>query len=398
MVLVTTLVTPQLLKLRYSKLRSGSMHEATPSDALPPEGGWLRVTRDEVGLAGQPPDQLAVPLALDAAVALARRRPTQDLVDWIADAGTDAVALDERLTAKVLDAVEHGNARSWRFLESSGILARTIPEVATALRRKVDDQYSLDPLQSHRFAALERRRRLDPLDPLAHELDQLEHPDRLLLAAFLIEALESEPSSATRARAALLRLAISPEDREAVVALVEDRDLLWSAALQPGAMSEEQVLQLAAHLDTPEQARTLYLLSALRTEGRERWEVQRLRTLHELIQTVLRDEDLASAEARSLADQHRQAAAALLRGRDRALERLASAPRAYVLRTSAEALARHAVLLGSPGTTPYVEVTADADAGWWVDVATRDEPGLLASITAVLAHHDLAVTDSILAS
>ena len=72
------------------------------------------------------------------------------------------------------------------------------------------------------------------------------------------------------------------------------------------------MLELAEHLDTPEQARALYVLSALRDEGQERWEGQRLRELHDLVQAALADDELAGAEARSLADVRRRKAAAEL--------------------------------------------------------------------------------------
>lgn len=399
-VLVTTLAAPQLLKVRYAALRRGTVEVATPPGTAAPTGGWLRVERDEVDLAGRPPDELAVPLGLDSAIALARRRPTAALLDWLADANADGavVPLGERLTAKLLDVVEFGNARSWRFLETSGVLGRILPEVDEALRVRDRDPFSLDPLQSHRFVALERRRRLNPDDPLALELDQVEHGDRLLLAAFLVEAFEAAPDPIDGARRALARMAVSEADRQSVLALVADQDLLWSASHQPGALAEEAVLQLAAHLDTPEQARHLYLLSALRADGRERWEVQRLRALHELIQAVLTDDQLTGVQARSLADQRRRVAADHLSGRPRALARLEAAPRAYVLRTPPEALARHAVLLDPPPGPLRVEVTPAAEGGWWVDVACRDQPGLLASLTGVLAAHELSVADAVLAT
>ena len=54
-VLVTTLVTPQLLKARYHRLRAAAKPVGTPSDTPPPEGGWLQVGADDVGLAARPP-------------------------------------------------------------------------------------------------------------------------------------------------------------------------------------------------------------------------------------------------------------------------------------------------------------------------------------------------------
>jgi len=397
-VLVTTLATPQLLKLRYAKLRGDVVLTSTAPDTPAPNGGWLRVERDEVDLAGRPPDALAVPLGLDAAMALARRRPTQALFDWLSDAAPASVRWDDHLTAKLLDIIEFGNARSWRFLETSGVLERGLPEIAEALQRRARDPFSLDPLQGHRFMALERRRQLYEDDPLALEMRKLEHPDHLLLAAFLVEALEEVPDPTATARATLTRLALADTDRQTVLRLVADRDLLWSASHQPGALTEEPVLQLAAHLDSPEVARQLYLLSALRAEGRERWEVQRLRALYDLVQAVLADDELTGMQARSLADQRRHAAVALLDGRPGAMQRLATAPRAYVLRTAPDALARHARLLDPPPSRLKVEAALTSGGRWWIDIACRDQPGLLASITQALADQSFSVIEAVLAT
>ncbi len=397
-VLVTTLAAPQLLKLRFSMLRGSTPAATVPVDAPTPEGGWLRVDRDEVDLAGRPPDALAVPLALDAALALARRRPAAGIFDWLSQTPDSPVRWDEHLTAKLLDVIEFGNARSWRFLDTSGVLRRALPELAGALESRARDPFSLDPLQGHRLGALERRRLLHEDDPLSVEMRRLEHPDHLVLATFLVEALDDLRDPVPTARATLGRLALPEPDRRAVLRLVADRELLWSASHQPGALAEEPVLALAAHLDSPETARSLYLLSALIADGRERWEMQRLRTLHDLIQAVLADDDLSGVEARSLADQRRHAAAALLDGRPGAMQRLATAPRAYVLRTTPEAMARHARLLDPPPHDIRIETTLAEEGRAWVDVACRDQPGLLAAITHAFAQQGLTITDAVLAA
>jgi Kef-type K+ transport system membrane component KefB/predicted amino acid-binding ACT domain protein len=396
-VLVTTLVTPQLLKVRYATLRRGVTIPDVPMGTPPPAGGWLRVDRDDVDLAGIPPAPLAPPIALDAALAVARRRPASELVTWLADSGDSPVRLDDALMAKLLDVVEFGTARSWRFLESSGILHRLLPELAEALRDRERDPFSLDPLSGHHFTALERRRRLHPDDPLALELDLLAHGDRLLLAALLVEAFEQAPDPLDSARRTLARMPLAEADRSSVLGLVADQDLLWSASHQPGAMDEGAVLPLADHLDSPEQARSLYLLSALRSDGRERWEIERLRTLHELIQVVLADESVAGTDARCLADQRRRTAVELVGGSRVARARIESAPRAYVLRTSPETLARHARLLDPPPGPLRVETTPDDARGTWIAVAGRDRPGVLAAIARVLTEHGLAVEEAVLA-
>lgn len=396
-VLATTLVTPQLLKVRYTKLRRGAQATSTPADTPPPEGGWLAVGSDEVGLAARPPDAEAVSLALAAAIPLARRRPAQDLIDWLDDALPGA-AWSPALTPALLDVIERGNAWSWRFLETSGVLARALPELADAMRTRREDTGLVDPLDSHRAISMDRLRLLDAEDPVVLELRRLEHVDRFFVASFLADVLDDEPDPLESGRAVLARLDLDPADRTAILALVADRDLLWSAAHQPGALAEESVLQLAEHLDTLEQERTLYVVSALRDPGRERWEVERLKALHELLQAALSDEALGGSEARTLADVRRRTAAAEIEGAPGALSRLQHAPRAYVLRTPSAALVRHARLLDpAPATRPRVAVT-EVEGGWWVDVAWQDHPGLLAAITHALTDAGLVVDDAILAT
>jgi len=398
-VLATTLVTPQLLKLRYHHLREQARPVGTPRDTPPPDGGWLGVGLNEVGLKARPPDELAVPLALDAAIFLARRRPSPDLLDWLAEAVPSSATWSPDLTTHLIDVIERGNSRSWRFLESAGVLDAALPELATAFRGRTGDGMSLDGTRSHRLQMMERLRVLDEEDPLSIEVRRLEHVDRLLIAGFLVEVLEDEPDPERIARSVLRRLDLAPADVEFVLQLIDDQHLLWSAAHQPGALTEERVLQLAAHLDTPERARALYLLSALRSDDRERWELQRLRALYDLVQAALADDTLAGGEARSLAERLKGDAARLLVDEPGALERLDAAPRAYVLRTSSDALARHARLLDPPpARQPRVAVTAADDVGWWVDVAWQDDPGRLAAITKVLADRQMLVDDAVLAT
>ncbi len=399
-VLATTLITPQLLKHRYHRLRDLARPVGTPRDTPPPEGGWLVVGLDEVGLAARPPAELAVPLAFDAAVFLARRRPQPDLLDWLVDSVPATVVWSPELTSHLLDVIERGNGRSWRFLEASGVLEAALPEIAAASRRRVGDATSLDGTGGHRpVLMMERLRLLDEEDPLAVEVRILQHVDRLLLAGFLVESLDEEPEVSATSERVLMRLGIDADERRAVLELVEDRDLLWSAMHQPGALTEDRVLQLAAHLDTPERARGLYLLSVLRNDERERWELQRLRALHELVQAALADDTLTGSEARSLAERRKADAADLLGDQRGALERLEAAPRAYVLRTPTVALARHARLLDpTPVRQPRVTVTDADDGGWWVDVAWQDDAGRLAAITKVLADRQHPVDDAVLAT
>ena len=415
-VLATTLVTPQLLKGRYTRLRAGGEGAAAPRPTAgpPPPGGWLDVRDGEVHLRTVPGDATALAVALEAAVRIGRNRPGADLLDWVSGLPDTPLAWGHEERRALIDAIERGNGRSWRFLVTSGVLDRALPEVAEALRRRRDDPFLVDPASAYRLAAMDRLRLLDPDDPVAVEVRRLGHIDRFFLGAFLIEALRDAESPVVDARAVVTRLGLAAADTDAVVDLVADRDLLWSASRQPGALTQEAVLQLAAHLGTPERARLLYCASALRSDDRARWEVQRLRALYELVQAVLADPGLSGPEEVSLDQFRRSAAIALVGERNGgagAADRIARAPRSYVLRQAPAAIARHARLVDPRPEKDEVRVAAfdpaeapgngsgngASPARWGLDVAARDRHGLLATVTAALADAGLEIRDATVA-
>jgi Na+:H+ antiporter len=392
-VLVTTLATPQLLKLRYGRLRAGFRPAGPPAGTPAPPGGWLEVVTDEVHLRTVPPVEEALSVALAAALAVGRNRPGGDLIDWLAGLPPDELAWDPTNRERLLDVVERGNARGWRFLDATGVLDRALPELAEALRRRHADPFAIDPLQPYRFAGMDRLRRLDADDPVALEIRALESIDRLFLAVLLSEAAPGAPALAAR-------IGLTGEDAGVVLDTVRDRDLLWSAARQPGALGEEKVLQIASHLETPERARVLYTVSALQAEGRERWEMTRLRDLHELIQVALDHPELTGPDARGLADLRRLEAVALVADDPALIERVGRAPRSYVLRQASDAIARHTRLVHPrPGRAEVRVRTGRLDDGcWWIDVAARDRPALLATVAGVLARAGLDVVDAVVAT
>ena len=397
-VLVTTLATPTLLKWRYAKLRA-----EVPIDDVEigpePAGGWLRVDRDAVGLAARPPAAEALRLALRASIIVGRLDPAPALLDWLAAVPDEQLRWRPELLGDLLDVVERGNARSWRFLGTVGALEAALPDLAHALRGRSGDPFLIDQLRAYRFAGIERFRALDAGDPVALEADRLVHPDHLLLGLFLAEALESIPDPLRTATAITGRLGLDDEARRAVLALVEDRDLLWSAALRAGGLEEEAVLHLASHLDTPERARALFVMSALLGGDKERWQIARLRTLFEMIEEALAHDELTGVEARDLTGRRRAEALALTTD-DRVRELIEEAPRSYVLRSTPVAIARHAALVRPPLQERDTRLNLlDEGAGvWCIDVAARDRHGLLASVTGALAGQGLDVRSATVAT
>lgn len=401
-VLITTLVTPQLLKMRYTVLRSG-VRSSAPSHATEmPAGGWLRVVEGEVQLAAIPPHHLALPLALDAAVLVGAAQPSSGLLDWLSQVAQPNTQWDRRSNQSLLRVVQTGNARSWRFLETVGILDRILPELAETIRARLADPFQLDPMNTHRWALIEELRGvIEGKSVPAAEFRKLAHPEWLLLAALLVEGLEAHESPVATARRIVRRLDLGATAEQEIAGLLEDRDLLWAAATRADGLSEESVLQLASHLDTPEQARALYLLSVASGTDRESWEMERLRELHELIQEALAHTELTGLEARNLVGRRKSEAMRLVPLSPDLEARIERAPRAYVLRQDSAAIARQVRLLDPlpAASEARVLITPLSDrAGGWIDVVARDRPGLLAVVTGVLSGFGLNVSQALVAT
>ncbi len=378
-VLITTLITPQLLKVRFGVLRERLVPASRGSTAETPPGGWLTVADGEVRLVATPPGHLALPVALDAAVLLGSAQPSAGLLDWLSTVDQRTAQWDRRSREALLKVIQNGNARSWRFLETTGVLDHVLPELAATLRARQADPFQLDPMNTHRWTVIEELRRITQADPdLATEFAKLAHPEWLLLAALLSEGLQDNESPVATTRRIVRRLDLGARAEQEIAGLIEDGDLMWSAAKRGDGLSEQSVMQVASHLDTPERARALFLLTVARRGDIDRQDHERLRELHELIQEVLAHDELTGLEVRNLAGRRRAEAARLFGDRPELVRRIEDAPQSYLLRESSAAIARQVGLLEplpGPGEARVaITVTADGQ-GAWIDVAARDRPG-----------------------
>jgi Kef-type K+ transport system membrane component KefB len=396
-VLATTLITPPLLKQRSrvvlqraraaARARGGAEVEPVPV-----------VVDGEVRLPGPVADERALELALRAALDARRATPSAELVAWLAAIGEEGAPgwdADER--ELLLDVVERGNARSWRFLEATGTLDRALPELAAAVRRRRSDPLELDADGPYRWRALERLRVLDGSDPAVAEARRLEHPRRLLLASLLVEALDAAPDPGAEARALAGRVGFSALDREAIAELVADRHLLWAAARRVGALDEDNVRRLAGHLRDLERARATYVLAALRSDGHERWERTRLRELYDLVlDTIARE--APDAGARDLLASRREVVAHLVGDDARAVARVLGAPAAFLLAGRPGDLAAQLRAVDPLPGRREVRLSCEPGVGegeWSVCAVARDRAGVLAAVAGAraAAGHDIRRAD-----
>lgn len=417
-VLVTTLITPPLLRWRLSRLRAAETDRRPAPSSVAPVGGWLRLEGHHVTLAAIPPDDLALPLALDAARLVADAKPSPELLDWLGSVPETSLRWTPQATDSFLRLLGQGNARSWRFLEVAGLLDDAVPELAETLRRRHADPFETDPTAAHRWVAIERVQHAGADDPLSSEINRLEHREWLLLAALLVEAMQGRSAPKSLSHQIIRRLDLGPTAERFVAALVEDADLLWSSSRRPESFTEESVLQLASHLDQPELARALYVLSVARAPDASRWELDRVGQLHGLLQAALTDPDLSGSEARNLVGRRRTDAIVLAGGDEAVIARIMAAPRAYVLSTPEPALVGHARMLfplpergtarvevraldgvasAVNGAVVELDGTAGAEGSWQVSIAARDQPGLLAAVTRALADAGLNVSEAVVA-
>ena len=184
---------------------------------------------------------------------------------------------------------------------------------------------------------------------------------------------------------------------------MDDRNLLRAAAVRPDGLDEESVLRIATHFETREQARASFIL-ALAQNGLEVWERGRLGALHRVVLAALDRPDLTGAQAASVIEQRKHDAMSLislqLQARDLVAERIAHAPRAYLLNEEPADIARQAGLIHPVLQKGRfrVSVMPDRPGIWRVEIAGRDQIGLLALTTGVLERARLDVVDASLAT
>ncbi|MGH9282916.1 MAG: cation:proton antiporter, partial [Acidimicrobiales bacterium] len=338
-VLATTLVTPPLLKLRLRRVQASK--RAVVASVPAPAGGWLVVDdgvvtiRPAVGGALPPPHE-ALRIGLQAARHLRAARPGPILLDWLGSLGPAPQRWDPAARTELFSLLREGNARSWRFLEVTGLLDRALPELAEAVRRRGTDPFELDPAFPVRFELVDRAQELLHQDG---EQPSLAHPERLILATLLVEV----GADVAAARQVVKRLDLGAAAEQDVAHLVGESELLRAAAARPDGLGEERVVQIASHLDRPDRARALYLLS-LALGDLEPWEQQRLEVLHDLVQAALARPGMSGREARNLIQQRRAAASRIAGQGTAAAERLEHAPHSWLLAHEPEALARMAAL------------------------------------------------------
>ena len=387
-VLVTTVMTPPLLRMRVG---STSRPPTTASEpTVEPSAGWLHLANGQVKLRGTPGDGDSLTLALRTAAMLPDARPAAELLDWFGDHRTAPLTWSQHNTPALVRLLRADEPRAWRFLDVTGVLERALPEVAEAMSRRRADISDLDPAGALRFAVVDR----------LHSLDvELGFPaDDLVIAALVVDVCrDSAPTS--ECGVTLLQRLVTPADADRILAVVADASLLRAGVRDPDSFDEREVLQLATHLASAAHARDAHAL-ALAMGPLSRWQREMLDQRHLLVQQLLDHPEFIGAEATNLAAS-RRAAAERLTEEQAVIDRLRFAPITYLLSFEPEELARQSRLVEPLPRNGIVRVSVTPEPTpdhWRIDVACRDSDALLARLTAVLTTANLDIISASIAT
>ena len=388
-VLATTLMSPSLLRFRLRALRGPARDESV--DAMP-ASGWLWLDDGVIDLAANPPSEAQTAIAFDAALSISQgARPGPRLLNWLSS--DEPAPWNDDATARLVDVLVRGNDRGWRFLDTSGILLRSLPEVADAVHRWHRDPELIDPTQVVQFEMVDSLQQAIRRDRKAADVhSRLRGGDRLVLAA-LVNDLAGEHPPVQLVASLADRFGLDPAAHEELLALTSDHGVLRGVAGRADGLTEESALALASHLVSAERVRSRYLLDVaigpLDPVARAR--------LDSLLTRVLAALDGIGSADEPDAFTHRRAEAVRLAGEDeQAVDRIQHAPRPYLLTELPERVVVHARLLEPRPERREVRVAVDRhpNRGVLIDVVARDQLGLLAAVTEVFADRELDIVNA----
>ncbi|MEO5837492.1 MAG: cation:proton antiporter [Acidimicrobiales bacterium] len=393
-VLVTTLVTPPVLKVRYTRLNR--RQPVAAADATPPVGGWLQTHDGVVDLAGTPPQDLGLVIALSAARAIEEAQPGPALLEWLNNLTDQAFTWDRETTESLFTLLRDGGHRAWRFLYTTGALERALPELSNAITARRSDPYIVDSggeLQWQLVDAVHSFLVAAP-DPVTRHI---RHPERLVLAALVLDVTAADSAlTVDIAHKLVQRLELPAVAADEVALLVGDHGLLLAASRRVDAFSETSVQQLAIRLRHRECAAALYTLT-LAYFDLEQIDRQRLVQLWTLLDATLATYESGMPELGDILEHRREQAIAGVGENLLARRRINTGPMAWLLSASPETLSRQALAIYPARQDADLRVFFISD-GLTLDVVCGDQPGLLAAVTAAIESFGIDITSAVAAT
>ena len=377
-VLLTTLLAPPLLRWRLGKetvvVEDSENYER-------PATGWVDSTNGIIHLHGTPPVRLLVEIGLDTALLATEARPSPQLLDWFAMHRNATLSWENESVVRLLNVLRYGNARSWRFLDTIGLVQRALPELAQAMSSRASDSTELDPTHALHFPTVEA------ISTTASSTSI--EGDELVLGAFAHDISVSGANGI----AAIRRLGLDLTMMSNIELIVDGASLLRSiVSAEPLNINCRLLSQIATHLKTPRIVEQCRQLCTARSDFNDTSYLALVEVISE-VQEFLAHPDLIDSTSNSLLETKVNAALALT-SNSSVRSRITHAPASYALVHSPEQMVQHAELVEPSPRAGQARVAVHATEKpdtWMINIACRDRTALLARLSSALSSLNLNV-------
>lgn len=371
-VLLTTLLAPPLLRWRLGK-ESVVVEDAEYAER--PVNGWVDTQNGIIELNEIPPVRLLVQIGLESALLASDARPSTSLLDWFAMHRNATLSWENESVLRLLNVLRYGNARSWRLLDTIGLVQRALPELAQAMSARASDSTELDPTHALHFPTVEA------ISATASSTSV--EGDELVLAAFAHDISQSGADGI----AAIRRLGLDLTMTSNIELIVDGASLLRSVvSTEPININSRLLSQIATHLKTPRIVEQCRQLCVARSDFSDTSYMALVEVVSE-VQEFLAHPDLVDSTANSILETRINTALALT-ANPSVRSRITHAPASYALSHSPEQMVQHAELV-EPSPRPgqaRVAIHATKDPNiWMINIACRDRTALLARLSSALS-------------
>jgi predicted amino acid-binding ACT domain protein len=346
-----------------------------------PANGWVDAQNGIIELNEIPPVRLLVEIGLDSALLAADARPSARLLDWFAMHRNATLSWENESVVRLLNVLRYGNARSWRLLDTIGMVQRALPELAEAMSARASDSTELDPTHALNFPTVEA--------VVAQASSTSIEGDELVLAAFAHDISQSGANGLD----AIRRLGLDLTMMSNIELIVDGASLLRSVvSTEPLNINSRLLSQIATHLKSPRIVEQCRQLCVARSDFNDTSYMALVEVVSE-VQEFLAHPDLIDSASNSLLEMRVNAALALA-SNSSVRSRITHAPASYALSHSPEQMVQHAELVEPsprPGQARVAVHATDKSDIWLINIACRDRTALLARLSSALTSLNLNV-------
>lgn len=319
----------------------------------------------------------------------------------------DQARRDPKVIRQFMDILTHPEHafRVLKMMLETGFLETFVPELAVLRYRVQYDVYHLYTVDEHLLRTVRELHTMEQDgDPdlkslgLSKIFASLEHRRLLYVAAFLHDIGKGHGTGHALRGAKMIetigpRLGLDPEETELLKFLVEEHLLLAETALKRDLMDEKPILRCSFEVGSSECLSLIYLLTIADSRATgpgawSTWKASLLRELYVKVDHLLRRGDWKKEEVERRSAEVQETVLAKIPDaaeRSKVIKWLDTLSFRYLLSQPADAILKHYQMERELAGQVLVVRTERAEGDMWrITVATRDKPGLFATITGVL--------------